>query len=293
MPYLDTQDLRIEFNEMGRRHGSPVLFLHGWPDDASTWDAVTGLLQDRHFRMIVPTLRGFGKTTFRSAQVPRTANGGILAMDAIALMDGLGIERFSVVGHDWGSNIAEALAIGWPDRVERIALLSSLPRMGGMLTPPFWHAQRYWYHWFMATRRGAEAIEKDRKGFTHLHWENWGPDGWFDEETFERVSQSFDNPDWVAVTLHSYRSRWQEAEPDQRSVWLEERVKKTKSLSLPSIYFQGEEDGVNPPGVSETLHQKFSGPFDRILLQNVGHFPQREDPETVARELVVFLEAKP
>ena len=70
----------------------------------------------------------------------------------------------------------------------------------------------------------------------------------------------------------------------------EDRIKETRSLSLPSIYFQGAEDGVNPPELSENLHEKFSGPFDRILLQNVGHFSQREDPETVARELAIFLQ---
>jgi pimeloyl-ACP methyl ester carboxylesterase len=202
-------------------------------------------------------------------------------MDAIALMDGLGIERFSVVGHDWGSHIAECLAIGWPDRVERIALLSSTPRMGGLRTPPFPQAQLYWYQWFMATKRGAEAIDKDRAGYAPVQWGYWAPDG------------LFDNPDWLDVTLHSYRVRWEEAEPDPRSIWLEKQVKATKSLSLPAIFVQGMEDGVTPVAMSEDVHKKFTGPFERILLQNVGHFPQREDPEAVARELSVFLEARP
>jgi pimeloyl-ACP methyl ester carboxylesterase len=290
MPHLDTPDLHFTFDETGARDGHPVLLLHGWPDDASTWEDVSALLQDRKLRLIAPYLRGFGGTVFRNSDALRTANGAVLAMDAIALMDGLGIERFSVVGHDWGSNIAEALAIGWPDRVERMALLSSLPRMGGLKTPTFRQAQRYWYHWFMATKRGSETIAADPHGFARVQWENWSPDGWFDEATFEAVARSFDNPDWVAITLHSYRVRWGEAEPDPQSAWLEDRIKETQSLSLPSIYFQGAEDGVNPPELSENLHEKFSGPFDRILLQNVGHFPQREDPETVARELAIFLQ---
>ncbi|MBW6425531.1 alpha/beta hydrolase [Rhizobium sp. XQZ8] len=291
MPHLDTPDLHITFNETGARDGHPVLLLHGWPDDASTWEDVSALLQERKLRLMAPYLRGFGGTVFRNADAPRTANAAVLAMDAIALMDGLGIESFSVVGHDWGSNIAEALALGWPDRVERMALLSSLPRMGGLKTPTFRQAQRYWYHWFMATKRGAETIASDPHGFARVQWENWSPDGWFAEATFEGVARSFDNPDWVAITLHSYRVRWGEAEPDPQSGWLEDRIKETQSLSLPSLYFQGADDGVNPPELSENLHEKFSGPFDRILLQNVGHFPQREDPETVARELAIFLQS--
>jgi pimeloyl-ACP methyl ester carboxylesterase len=289
MSRLETQDIHIHFEEHGTARGHPVLLLHGWPDDASTWDAVIARLSPQKYRLVVPMLRGFGESLFKRQNVLRTANSGILAMDAIALMDGLGIERFSVVGHDWGSNIAEAMAIGWPERVERAAFLSSLPRLGGLETPPFRQAQRDWYHWFMATARGADAVGHDRRGFTHLHWENWGPDGWFDEATFEQVAKSFDNPDWLAVTLHSYRVRWDEEEPDPRSVWLEERIRQQKTLSLPAIYIQGEEDGVNPPALSESIHQKFTGPFERILLQNVGHFPQREDPDAVARELTIFL----
>lgn len=289
MPQITTDELTIHFDEYGDRSGDAVLMLHGWPDDASTWAKVADRLAGQGHRLIVPTLRGFGETRFVRDDAPRTANSALLAMDAIALMQALDVNGFSVVGHDWGSNIAEAIAVGWPDRVKRIAMLSTPPRLGGMPTPPFWHAQLLWYHWFMATKRGADAVAKDPKGFAHIHWENWGPEGWFDEATFDRVARSFENPDWVAITLHSYRSRWGEAEPDSRSLWLDQKVGETKTLELPAMYFQGAEDGVNAPATSEKVHEKFTGPFERIVLQNVGHFPQREDPETVAKNLRVFL----
>jgi pimeloyl-ACP methyl ester carboxylesterase len=88
------------------------------------------------------------------------------------------------------------------------------------------------------------------------------------------------------VTLHSYRSRWDEAEPDPSSKWLDEKVKATKTLALPTIYFQGELDGVNPPRASEKIAEKFTGPFERIVLSGVGHFPTREAPAEVAARLV-------
>src|ERR1700712_363267 len=140
----------------------------------------------------------------------------------------------------------------------------------------------------MATTCGAGAVRNDRKGFAHLHWQNWPPPGWFDEDTFRRVAKSFENPDWVDVTLHSYQARWDEAEPDPRSAWLEEKVKATKQLSLPALYLQGEVDGVNPPQVSENVSSKFAGPFDRIMLPGVGHFPSREAPDIVGEKLAGF-----
>jgi pimeloyl-ACP methyl ester carboxylesterase len=117
-------------------------------------------------------------------------------------------------------------------------------------------------------------------------WDTWSPKGWFDDATFDLVAASFDNPDWVDVTLHSYRSRWDEAEPDPVSRSLHEKVKATGTLGLPAIYLQGELDGVNPPETSEKVAAKFMGPFDRIVMPGVGHFPTREAPAEVAARLV-------
>jgi len=293
MPTVARDDLIIDYRELGGRDAPAILLIHGWPDDASTWDAVAPVLAEAGFRVIVPTLRGFGATRFADAAAPRTGNSAMLAIDAIALMDALGIARFMVAGHDWGSNTAEALAVGWPERIVRLAMLSTPPRLGGMPTPPFEQAQRQWYHWFMATARGAQAVRDDRKGFAHIHWVNWSPPGWFDEATFARVARSFDNPDWVDVTLHSYRARWDEAEPDPRSQWLEDKVKATRTLALPAMYIQGDADGINPPSASRHVPAKFTGPFAKVHLAGVGHFPQRENPDAVARHLLNLFAGDP
>ena len=283
---IEDAGLDLAYDDLGPRTGAPLLLLHGWPDDATTWSAVASRLNGAGLRTIVPTLRGVGASRFTKSTALKTGNTGILCLDAIALMDALGIERFSVAGHDWGSNMAEALAVGWPERVAGIAMLSSPPRLGGMPTPSFEQAQRQWYHWFQATERGAQAVAKDRKGFAHIMWRNWAPEGWFEASTFDDVATSFENPDWVAVTLHSYRARWDEAEPDPRSAWLEAKVKATKTLAVPTLYIQGGADGVNPPSVSEAAASKFTGPFDRVVLASVGHFPTREAPTAVARLLI-------
>ena len=285
MPTIRTDDLIIAYTDTGPRDGQPVLLLHGWPDDATTWNAVLPQLHEAGLRTIVPTLRGFGETRLADG-VPRTGDSAMLAVDAIALLDALGVDRFMVAGHDWGSNAAEALAVGWSDRVERMAQLSSPPRLGGVPTPPFAQAQRQWYHWFMATARSAAAIREDRRGIARRHWDNLSPPGWYDEATFQRVARSWDNPDWVDVTLHSYRARWDEALPDERSRWLEDKVKATKTLSLPAMYVQGAVDGINPPSSRKDVPSKFTGPFAFGTLSGVGHFAQRENPDAVARHLI-------
>ena len=285
MPEMQLPHITIDYADDGPREGAVVLLLHGWPDDASTWNAVAPRVHAAGLRTITPSLRGFGGTRLAEG-VARTGNSGVHALDMIALLDGLGIARFGVAGHDWGANIGEALAVGWPERVERLAMLATPPRLGGMPTPPFWHAQRQWYHWFMATARGAQAVHDDPKGFAHLHWENWGPPGWFDEATFAKVAKSWDNPDFVAVTIHSYRARWDEEVPDPASLWLENKIRATKRLSLPAMYFNGEADGVNPPATARDVPAKFDGRFELVSLPGVGHFVPREAPDTVATKLV-------
>ena len=287
MATLRTNLLEITYADSGPMDGPVIVLIHGWPDDASTWSAVAPRLNDAGLRTIVPNLRGFGATRFLSSQSARTGNTAMLAVDTMAMLDTLGIDTFSVAGHDWGANTAEMMAVGWPARVERMALLSTPPRIGGLSTPPFWHARLQWYHWFQATQRGADAVRDDPKGFARIMWETWSPAGWFDDVAFNTVAASFENPDWVDVTLHSYRSRWGEAEPDPTSKWLDDQTRETKTLSLPTIYFQGELDGVNPPPVSENIAKKFTGYFERIVLPGIGHFPTRETPVAVGERLMM------
>ncbi|QEM08299.1 alpha/beta hydrolase [Mucilaginibacter rubeus] len=285
MKNIKTDLLEIAYLEAGKAGEQVVLLLHGWPDDATTWNDITLT----GYRTIAPFYRGFGQTRFLDEKTPRTGNAARLALDMIAMLDALGIEQFLVIGHDWGSTVAETLVVGWPERVKKIAQVSTPSLLGGLQTPPFSTVRLYWYQWFQCTARGVEAVKKYPIGFARIMWETWSPEGWFNESIFERVSQSWQNPDFADVTLHSYRSRWGEDELDPSSQELEEKVKATKTLSLPALYIQGEADGVTTLSAGEKVKEKFTGPYQRITLPGVGHFPSREAPEKLAGILLEFL----
>jgi pimeloyl-ACP methyl ester carboxylesterase len=129
MTSVRTKYLDVDVSRSSPDNGPPVLLLHGGPDDATTWALISGPLNDPGFHTIAPMHRGFGRTRFLAKSTRRTGNVGILALDAIDLMDALGIEKFFVAGHDWRSNIAETLAAGWPKRVPKIAMLSTPSRL--------------------------------------------------------------------------------------------------------------------------------------------------------------------
>jgi pimeloyl-ACP methyl ester carboxylesterase len=113
---IDAGALNVGYVEAGPPDGQPVLLLHGWPYDIHSFEEVTPALADRGYHVIVPYLRGYGATRFRSGDTPRNGQQAVVAADAVALMDVLGIEAAIVGGFDWGARTANVIAALWPER---------------------------------------------------------------------------------------------------------------------------------------------------------------------------------
>lgn len=290
---LQTPVLEIEVAQDGPLDGRPVLLLHGWPDAPRGWRPVAARLHDRGWRTFVPALRGSGGTRFRSAETVRDGRGIALAADAIDLLDAVGLERVPVVGHDWGARAAYTLAAIAPERVTAIAALA-LPYQprGAFTIPPFEQARAFWYQWLMYLDAGADAVAGDPIAFARLQWDTWSPPGWFDEDEFAATAESFANPDWVAITLNAYRSRFLDAEPrDARYAALAARLASVECIGTPTLMIQGGADRCDEPAGSADQDHYFTGGYRRIVLDGVGHFPHREAPDAVAVALDRHLES--
>jgi pimeloyl-ACP methyl ester carboxylesterase len=290
---VETPVLEIELEQEGPPDGKPLLLLHGWPDAPRAWRPVAVLLHERGWRTIAPALRGFGATRFRSPVTPRDGRGVALAADAIDLLDALGHDRVPVVGHDWGARVAYTLAAVAPDRVTAIAALA-LPYQprGAFTMPPFEQARAFWYQWLMYVEDGASAVAADPIGFARIQWETWSPPGWFDDEEFDATARSFTNPDWVAVTLNAYRSRFLAGEGcDPRYESLARRLAEVEQIATPTLMIQGGDDRCDEPSGSENQERFFTGGYRRVLLDGVGHFPHREAPDQVAQAIDQHLQS--
>jgi pimeloyl-ACP methyl ester carboxylesterase len=287
--FLDTPLLRVAYTASGPKDGAPVLLLHGWPDDATTYDTTTSRLAGAGFRTYAPWLRGYGDTRFLSNATMRSGEIAALAQDALDFADALGLKRFSVAGHDWGARVAYFLSAVAPDRVVASVAMSVAFQPGTAPTPAFEQARAYWYQWFMATERGARAVHDKPVDFARIQWDTWSPPGWFTDEDFAKVAVSFENPDFADVTIHSYRVRWQEAEPDPRYAQLTERYKKIESLATPTLVIHGSDDRVALPSGFAKTKSNFSGPIEMRQLDGIGHFPTREASSAVADMVVDFM----
>ncbi|WP_267361595.1 MULTISPECIES: alpha/beta hydrolase [unclassified Methylobacterium] len=289
MKRFRTGVLDVGYNEGGPPDGPPVLVLHGWPDDPSGMVSVQQHLHDAGLRTIAPWLRGFGGTQFLSNETLRDGRALVLAQDAIDLLNGLGIERCTVIGHDWGGRAAYNLAALIPDRLEMIAVLAiGYAPFGRFETPDFKQARRWWYQWYMNADGGAERVRADPIGFARAQWVSWSPAGWYEEAAFVRAAESFLNPDWVAITLHGYRSRWLPEAVDERYAGVDQTIARTGKLRVPTLMIQGDADACDPPSAPADDARWFENRYERLVLTAVGHFPPREEPDAVARAILRF-----
>jgi pimeloyl-ACP methyl ester carboxylesterase len=287
---FSTPLLEIGCEISGPQAGAPVILLHGWPDCVRTWDRVLPNLHARGMRTFVPYLRGCGATRFRDSATLRSGQLVALAQDVLDLAEALDLEDFSLVGHDWGARAAYLASCLEPERIARCVALS----VGYGTNDPeqslaLHQVQNYWYHWYMALERGAELVRRDRVAFTRYIWSIWNP-GWdVSEEEFAATARSFDNPDWADVVLHSYRVRWGLAPVDPRYASTEAHVRDAPNIRVPTLVIHGGADPVNDPATSEGKGRFFTGAYERMLLDGVGHFPQRQAHEAVADALARFL----
>jgi pimeloyl-ACP methyl ester carboxylesterase len=216
-----------------------------------------------------------------------------MAEDVIELANELGIEQFSVVGHDWGARVAYTLAALFPNRVYAIAALALAYQPGGEFhLGSFAQSKQFWYQFFQCTPAGADAVRRDPIGFARIQWETWSPKGWFNEEDFRVASKHFDHPDWAEITLNAYRSRYLSGECfDPRYEPLQTKLSNTLLIDVPTVMMQGASDFCDLPSASEGQEKYFPNGYERVLLDGVGHFPHREAPAAVADVSLRFLRA--
>ncbi|MCA1325519.1 alpha/beta fold hydrolase [Herbaspirillum sp. alder98] len=290
LSFIDTDRLRIAFEESGPVDAPAVILLHGWPDDVRTWDNFLKPLRMAGYRVIRPFLRGYGPTRFLSDDTPRSGQLSALASDLMAFTDALGLQRCALIGHDWGARAAYIMASQMPARVSHcIALSVGWGTNGADQTLSLPQSRNYWYHWYLATPRGADDLTRERRAFARFMWNTWSPAWEFSDSEFSNTAASFDNPDWVDICLHSYRHRWGFVEGDPAYAELEARLATTPRIMVPTLVLHGGDDGANAPSTSEGREKLFGDAYRRVLISGAGHFPQREKSDEVIAEVMGWL----
>ena len=294
---VQTPTLTIAYEQSGPADGEPVLLLHGWPYDVRSYDRLRPLLADAGRRVIVPYLRGFGPTAYRSAAAFRSGQQAAVAQDVVDLMDALCLGRATLVGYDWGGRAACGVAAVWPERVRGLVSCGgyTIENSSALAADPGDVATLHagWYRWLFNASFGAHVLSEKRAAIARECWQAWSPLWRFSDAEFAAAAKSFDNPDWVATTIHSYRFRYDNAGGDPALADLETRLQRRPKITVPTIVLHGEIDGVVFVQTSADHAKQFTGSYERRMLPNVGHCPPAEEPMAVIQAVEDLVQRTP
>lgn len=286
---IDAGLLNVGYAEAGPANGPAVILLHGWPYDIYSYVDVTPLLASAGYRVIVPYLRGYGTTRFLSSETFRNGQQSVVALDIIALMDALKIQKAIIAGFDWGARTADIMAALWPERCKAIVSVSGYligsPASNKAPLPPQAEFE-WWYQFYFATERGKLGYSENTNPFNKLIWHLASPQWNFDDATFNRTAAAFDNPDHVAIVIHNYRWRIGLAEGESKYDDLEKRLAQAPVITVPTITMEGDANGAPHPDPS-SYRKKFCGKYEfRLIKGGVGHNLPQEAPQAFAQAVV-------
>lgn len=286
---INAGELSVGYAEAGPSDGPAVMLLHGWPYDIHSYADVAPLLASAGYKVIVPYLRGYGATRFLSSDTARNGQQSVFAVDVIALMDALRIEKALFGGFDWGARTANIVAALWPERVKGLVsvsgyLIGSQEANKAPLPPKAELA--WWYQFYFASERGRAGYEKYRNDFARLIWQTASPRWNFDDATFQRSAAAFDNPDHVSIVVHNYRWRLGAAEGESKYDDFEQRLKKGPAIAVPTITLEGDANGAPHPDAA-AYAKKFTGKYaHRVIRGGTGHNLPQEAPREFAQAMM-------
>jgi pimeloyl-ACP methyl ester carboxylesterase len=277
--------LDVGYCELGSRNLTPVMLLHGFPYDIHSYTEVAPMLAARGCRVIVPHLRGHGTTRFLDVATPRAGQQAAIGADVVALMDALGIPRAVLAGYDWGGRAACVAAALWPARSAGLVtvngyLIQDIRRAA--LPLPASIESGLWYQFYFQTERGRAGLTANRRDIARILWTRNSPTWHFDDATFDRSADAFDNPDFVDVVIHSYRHRLGLVGGYPAYDELERQLAAQPRIVVPTITLDGDADGVVPATDGRATAAKFSDRRRHLVVPGVGHNLPQEAPAAFA-----------
>jgi pimeloyl-ACP methyl ester carboxylesterase len=280
-----TPVLDVACEVSGPADGRVVVLLHGFPYDPRSFDPALPLLHAEGWRCVTPYLRGYGPTRFLAPDTPRAGQQAAIGADLKDLLDALDLKNVVLAGYDWGARAACIVAALWPERVAGLVTCGGyqIQDIAAAIRPADAEQERrFWYQYYLNTERGRLGLEQNRHDLCKLMWHQWSPTWAFDDATYAAAAKSLDNPDFVAVSVHSYRHRLGNAPGFPAYADIEARLATLPAVGVPGIVLHGDADGVTPTGFSEKHARFFTGRYERRVLPGVGHCPPAEAPAAFA-----------
>lgn len=313
--FVDTNGVRLSLTEAGERGAPVVVLAHGFPELAYSWRHQIPVLADAGYHVLAPDQRGYGG----SSAPPAVENYDIVALtgDVVGLLDDVGAETATVVGHDWGSVVATNLPLLHPDRISACVTLS-VPPTPRPLGPPTesWRTtfgENFFYIIYFQTPGPADAelssdpartmrrmlggVRSTEGPNVFLEMATPGPAGFI-----ERLPEPDGLPEWITpAELDHYvevftRTGFTPALNWYRNFdrnWHLTATTPSATIAVPTLFIGGTADPVLQLTPRDRVSDVVSGPYREVLIDGAGHWLQQESPAEVNAALLEFLAAQP
>lgn len=266
--FTSANGLRFAYIEKGQ--GPLVLMLHGFPDNAETYRATMTSFAAAGYHAVAPFLRGYSPT-----EIPST--GGYdpltLARDLEGLITALAPDgRAHVLGMDWGGTSIHAALAHCPQLIESAIVMNAAhpSTLSRFATDPA-QTRSVFHFWFFQTDVAEKALAATDIAMIDYLWHLWSP-GYDPGDHLESVRKTLASPGVLAAALQYYGALYRSAQ---------ERTFPVGDIAVPTLSIFG---ALDPTATYSHLEERYySGPYRRIVLDDVGHWPHLESSETFHR----------
>lgn len=276
---IETNGVRLHTVLAGPANGPPVILLHGFPEFWYGWRHQIGPLAAAGYRLIVPDQRGYNLSDKPpGAQAYR---GEALVADTLGLMDGLGIRRAALVGHDWGAAVAWWAATSHPERIDRLAILNvPHPKVMARALRTSWRQPlRSWYIAFFQVPRLPEALLR-AAGHAGMKasLRRSGRRGTFTTQELQAYQEAWSQPGALTGMLNWYRA----------AARYRPRISLKGKIRVPTLMIWGAQDiALGRELAQSSIEMCENGRL--TVFEHATHWVQHDEPEGVNRLLLEFL----
>lgn len=269
--------VRLHYTRAGS--GPLLVLLHGWPQTSLCWRPVLADLA-AEYTVVAPDLRGYGLSDKPVTGYDKRR----MAADMAGLVQALGFDRASVVGHDRGARVAHRWALDRPEQVERLAVLDVVPTREMFRRLDASTASGYW-HWLFHLQPDLpeRLVGHDVRGYLEYFYERWTYNRHgLSREAVDAYVQAFSRPGALRAGFDDYRAQEQDLALDEADAAAGHR------LTMPVLALWG---SVGLPSRLPTLEiwREYAEDVTGAEIPECGHFIAEERPEALLAHLRGFL----
>ena len=274
--------INFHFLEMGV--GPLVVCVHGFPDNAYTYRYLLPELAEAGFRAVAPYTRGYAPT-----EAPKDARyqTALVGQDGLGLIEALGASQAALVGHDWGGFAVYSATALEPKRVSKLVTIATAPQMTGDRTN-LRFLKGIWHGFYFLTADAERTLANNDFAFLEDFWRDLSP-GWdIPPAILEGVKRTFRQPGVSEAALGYYRQNFNSDSQDPSLREVQDLVN-TGPISVPTLALHGTRDRAGALEVFQEMDHFFTGPLEKVVIPNTGHFMHLEKPDEVNQIIVKFL----